>query len=104
MLPTETYNDAVSSQTGELVITLEGADSGSQVPLRFDMNTLIKKQWIAPCDPSQCQIILGLPLWAFYYVVFDITQKSVAFVPTTSTNTAREIKAQTIGTSDLVVL
>ena len=46
----------------------------------FDLATLNKMAALSKGGKGT-NIILGLPLWAFYYTVFDITGQSVSFVP-----------------------
>jgi len=51
------------------------------VALEFDVATLLDKGWIEGAEKDE-GIILGLPLWATYYTVFDIKGHTVTFVST----------------------
>mmetsp|Transcript_52944 Transcript_52944/g.113042 ORF Transcript_52944/g.113042 Transcript_52944/m.113042 type:complete len:371 (+) Transcript_52944:173-1285(+) len=77
MVPYEIYNQMSSGATGKLSIELAGAD-GSAVTLDFDAQTLVNNQYIQASQGGP--VILGLPLWAFYYTVFDVKATTVEFV------------------------
>lgn len=62
-----------------LTIWLEGA-SGESVPVSFDLAALGNNSLEGNAQDSD-DIILGMPLWAFYYTVFNITGHSVSLVP-----------------------
>eukprot|EP00930_Biecheleria_cincta_P016820 TRINITY_DN13559_c0_g1_i1.p1 TRINITY_DN13559_c0_g1~~TRINITY_DN13559_c0_g1_i1.p1 ORF type:complete len:558 (+),score=94.23 TRINITY_DN13559_c0_g1_i1:116-1789(+) len=50
------------------------------VPVSFDVAALLKLGGISATAKGD-GLILGLPLWAFYYTLFDISEQSVSFVP-----------------------
>lgn len=50
------------------------------VPLSFDVAALLRLGGISASAKGD-GLILGLPLWAFYYTVFNVGEQSVAFVP-----------------------
>ncbi|CAE7180627.1 ANKRD17 [Symbiodinium pilosum] len=54
--------------------------SGENVPVSFDLNILNKMAALSKGGQGT-NIILGLPLWAFYYTIFDISGQSVSFFP-----------------------
>mmetsp|Transcript_56815 Transcript_56815/g.143998 ORF Transcript_56815/g.143998 Transcript_56815/m.143998 type:complete len:495 (-) Transcript_56815:236-1720(-) len=61
---------------GSLSVILAGSQA-APVTLEFPIARLLEKGWI---QPGGSGIILGLPLWAFYYTVFDINAGAVTFV------------------------
>lgn len=77
VIPSDAYAAISKRQTGDLSVTLEGASGGS-VQLKFDVRTLLANNWVAPGGGG---VMLGLPLRAFYYSVFDITDSTIEFVP-----------------------
>ncbi|CAE7622441.1 unnamed protein product, partial [Symbiodinium sp. CCMP2456] len=66
-------------ESGNLTIWLEGA-SGEAVPVSFDLAALGNNSLEGNAQDSS-DIILGMPLWAFYYTVFNITGHSVSLIP-----------------------
>jgi|Transcript_66958 hypothetical protein len=78
VVPQGAYDAMSKSQTGDLIVKLEGASGGS-VQLSFDVQTLFKNQWVQ--GSPQVGVILGLPLRAFYYTVMDISDSSASFTP-----------------------
>jgi len=76
MVPTAVYQAISNGQTGS--VTLELAGPSGAVTLEFDAQTLAQNQYVAPYQGGPC--ILGLPLWAFYYTVFNVDGRSVSFV------------------------
>lgn len=83
-VPLEVYNQIAAGKTGTLSIELAGAN-GSPVTLEFDAATLAAQQYIAPFEAGE-PYILGLPLWATYYTVFNVAGLSVDFVKHSSSN------------------
>merc|ERR1711953_1515772 len=61
---------------GSLTLQLAGPDGA--ITLSFDAETLARNQYIAPYQGGP--YILGLPLWAFYYTVFNVDGKAMSFV------------------------
>jgi len=59
-------------------------NSGDSVPVSFDAATLQKVGGISP-GAKGTGLILGLPLWSFYYTVISISDFGVTFVPTSNT-------------------
>ncbi|CAE7242544.1 ANKRD17 [Symbiodinium natans] len=83
VLPAEVFDYASQlieyGESATLTFWLPGV-SGEDVAVSFDLTTL--NQMVALSKGGKgTNIILGLPLWAFYYTVFDITEKSVSFIP-----------------------
>jgi len=71
------YESSGSGQPlGSLSVTLAGKQA-APVTLEFSVATLLDRGWI---QPGGSGIILGLPLWAFYYTVFDVNARAVTFV------------------------
>lgn len=66
---------------GALTITLGGG-----VNLEFDVATLHANNYMAA---GEQQYILGLPLWASYYTVFDIKASTVEFVQKSTTGSQK---------------
>ncbi|CAE7254809.1 cmdD [Symbiodinium sp. CCMP2592] len=66
-------------ESANLTIWLEGA-SGEAVPVSFDLAALGNNSLEGNSQDSS-DIILGMPLWAFYYTVFNITGHSVSLIP-----------------------
>mmetsp|Transcript_47249 Transcript_47249/g.137511 ORF Transcript_47249/g.137511 Transcript_47249/m.137511 type:complete len:210 (+) Transcript_47249:1-630(+) len=64
---------------GSLSFTLAGAAGAAAVKLEFDLRTLLANRLISAGAGNG--IILGLPLWAWYYTVFDIKAGAVEFIP-----------------------
>eukprot|EP00933_Yihiella_yeosuensis_P082278 TRINITY_DN9609_c0_g2_i1.p1 TRINITY_DN9609_c0_g2~~TRINITY_DN9609_c0_g2_i1.p1 ORF type:complete len:458 (+),score=78.95 TRINITY_DN9609_c0_g2_i1:88-1461(+) len=86
VVPEAIYNQAKSQalfeQVPALKFTLLGADGGL-VPIEFDTAALLNNGGISPTSTGT-GIIIGLPLWLYYYTVFDISARSVSFVPMAS--------------------
>jgi len=76
IVPSNVYQAISKGQTGSLAVQLAGP-SGA-ITLEFDAQTLAKNQYIAPYQGGP--YILGLPLWAFYYTVFNVDGRSMSFV------------------------
>mmetsp|Transcript_45539 Transcript_45539/g.120336 ORF Transcript_45539/g.120336 Transcript_45539/m.120336 type:complete len:482 (-) Transcript_45539:1-1446(-) len=71
------YQSRLTGQDlGSLTVTLAGA-SGAPVALEFSLRRLLENGWIKPGTGG---VILGLPLWAFYYTVFDVKAGTATFV------------------------
>merc|ERR1712139_420931 len=53
------------------------------VSLDFPVEPLKHNNWVSDADPSgqgaESNLIMGLPFWAFYYVLFDLTDSSMSF-------------------------
>merc|ERR1712232_1372231 len=75
-VPSSVYSAISGGQTGPL--TLELASPSGAITLSFDAETLANNQYIAPYQGGP--YILGLPLWAFYYTVFNVDGKAMSFV------------------------
>jgi len=75
-VPSSVYQEISNGQTGSVELQLAGP-SGA-ITLEFDAETLAKNQYIAPYQGGP--YILGLPLWAFYYTVFNVDGRSMSFV------------------------
>lgn len=78
VVPQAAYQAMKQGQTGALTVQLAGTN-GQPMQLSFDVTTLLQKGWVEPAPPGQ--IILGLPLWAFYYPVWNIGEMSISFSP-----------------------
>jgi len=76
-VPSSVYQAITNGQTGSLTLQLAGPNG--PITLNFDAQTLAKNQYIAPFQGSG-PYILGLPLWAFYYTVFNVDGRSMGFV------------------------
>merc|ERR1712232_1175362 len=81
-VPQKIY-DAIQESQAEKYLTIR-LSSGStwweqweHITLKFDVATLMKNQWIKPQYDS---FILGLPVWAYYYTVFNVKESTVSFV------------------------
>lgn len=81
VLPQEVY-DASTQQNGTLVLRVAGFNSASNdfIDLVFDLGLLNMFGWVTAGNEAT-GLILGLPLWAFYYTVFDIRSREVVFIP-----------------------
>merc|ERR1719272_2737351 len=83
-VPQRAYDAMSGNPTGDLTVNLEGTDGGS-VALKFDVQTLIKNQWVQGNGQGTAggsnAVTLGLPMRAFYYAVMDISDASVSFSP-----------------------
>merc|ERR1712187_554249 len=75
-VPSSVYSAISGGQTGSLTLQLAGPDGA--ITLSFDAETLAKNQYIAPYQGGP--YILGLPLWAFYYTVFNVDGRKISFV------------------------
>jgi len=75
-VPSRVYQAIRNGQTGSLTLQLAGPNG--PITLNFDAQTLANNQYIAPYQGGP--YILGLPLWAFYYTVFNVDGKSMGFV------------------------
>ena len=79
ILPQEAYELVQSQGEGNLTFQLAGPNGSTS--LTFDLQTL--NQTGAICEGGKGDpLTLGLPIWAFYYTVFDLQEKQVIFVPT----------------------
>jgi len=76
---TESINELLASGAplGSLSVTLAGVGGGPPVTLQFDLQTLLEKQWIQA--GSDTGIILGLPMWNWYYTLFDYRAGTATF-------------------------
>mmetsp|Transcript_61949 Transcript_61949/g.191825 ORF Transcript_61949/g.191825 Transcript_61949/m.191825 type:complete len:457 (-) Transcript_61949:118-1488(-) len=63
---------------GSIQFSLAGAQGGPAVTLEFDIASLMQQGQITTGE--QTGIIIGLPVWAWYYTVFDIQAHAVMFV------------------------
>jgi len=84
-VPSTVYSAIAGGQTGSL--TLELAGPSGAITLNFDAETLANNQYIAPYQGGP--YILGLPLWAFYYTVFNVDGRAMSFVE----HSAAELRA-----------
>jgi len=75
-VPSQVYQAIANGQTGSLTLQLAGPNG--PITLNFDAQTLANNQYIAPYQGGP--YILGLPLWAFYYTVFNVEGRSMDFV------------------------
>jgi hypothetical protein len=75
-VPSSVYKAITKGQTGSLTLQLAGPNGA--ITLNFDAQTLANNQYIAPYQGGP--YILGLPLWAFYYTVFNVDGKTMGFV------------------------
>mmetsp|Transcript_37886 Transcript_37886/g.60793 ORF Transcript_37886/g.60793 Transcript_37886/m.60793 type:complete len:362 (-) Transcript_37886:157-1242(-) len=75
-VPSGVYQAIMNGQTGSLEMQLAGP-SGTAT-LKFDAQTLANNQYIAPYQGGP--YIIGLPLWAFYYTVFNVDGRTMALV------------------------
>jgi len=75
-VPSSVYQAISNGQTGSLTLQLAGPNGA--IALNFDAQTLANNQYIAPYQGGP--YILGLPLWAFYYTVFNVDGRSMDFV------------------------
>merc|ERR1712110_253608 len=76
-VPNDVYQSISNGQTGTLEYELAGPDGA--ITLRFDAQALAQNQYIQPFQEGG-PYILGLPLWAFYYTVFNVDGKAMSFV------------------------
>lgn len=62
---------------------LKGAPGKSPIALTFSVQKLAALGGMAPggSDPDEDLIIIGLPIFAFYYTVVDLDKQAVSFVP-----------------------
>jgi len=75
-VPSSMYQAITNGQTGSLSVQLAGPNGA--IDLNFDAQTLAQNQYIAPYQGGP--YILGLPLWAFYYTVFNVDGRTMGFV------------------------
>jgi len=75
-VPSQVYQAISNGQTGSLKLQLAGPNGA--ITLEFDAETLANKQYIYPYQGGP--FILGLPLWAFYYTVFNVDDRTMSFV------------------------
>jgi hypothetical protein len=79
-VPQAAYSAMRAEQQGTLHLQLAGP-SGKTAMLAFDVKILVERNWLAPFQDELESFIIGLPLWAFYYTVFNIDGRVVEFVP-----------------------
>eukprot|EP00913_Durusdinium_trenchii_P007726 g7255.t2 len=77
VLPPEAY-ELLESSSGSLSFQLAGPNGPTT--LSFDLQQLSNMGAISKGNKGD-GLILGLPLWAFYYTVFDLDAHQVIFVP-----------------------
>merc|ERR1712086_1063246 len=75
-VPSSVYQAIANGQTGSLTVQLAGPNG--PITLKFDAQTLANKQYIAPYQGGP--YILGLPLWAHYYTVFNVDGRTMDLV------------------------
>jgi len=75
-VPSSVYQAIANGQTGSLTLQLAGPNG--PITLKFDAQTLANKQYIAPYQGGP--YILGLPLWASYYTVFNVDGRTMDLV------------------------
>ena len=80
VLPSEAY-ELVQAQDGEGNLTFKLAGPNGPTSLTFDLQRLNQMGAISK-GAKGAPLVLGLPVWAFYYTVFDLQEKQVIFVPT----------------------
>jgi len=85
VVPQKVYDrlqEAISQETSALLTfwLASASPEGEAVPVSFDATALLRLGGISASAKGD-GLILGLPLWAFYYTVFSIGEKSVTFVP-----------------------
>lgn len=76
-VPSSVYQAISSGKTGSLTLQLAGPSG--PITLEFDAQTLANNQYIEPYQGGG-PYILGLPLWAFYYTVFNVDGRTMSFV------------------------
>lgn len=101
MVPYSLWNQMTSAGDGMLNIELAGANGGGAVTLELDVQTLLSKRYLQPSFGGG-MTILGLPLWAFYYTVFDVDAGAIEFVQHSSAELAA-LKRQPAQVPTLVV-
>jgi len=75
-VPSNVYSAINAGQTGSMSVQLAGPSG--PITLEFDAQTLARNNYIAPYQGGP--YILGLPLWAFYYTVFNVDARTISFV------------------------
>lgn len=75
-VPQSVYSAISAGQTGSMTVQLAGPSG--PIKLEFDTQILASNNYIAPYQGGP--YILGLPLWAFYYTVFDVDARTMSFV------------------------
>lgn len=75
-VPSSMYQAIANGKTGPLTLQLAGPNGA--ITLNFDAQTLAANQYIAPYQGGP--YILGLPLWAFFYTVFNVDGRTMGFV------------------------
>lgn len=75
-VPSAAYQAIMDGSTGSLEMQVAGP-SGA-ITLNFDAKTLANNQYIQPYQGGP--YIIGLPMWAFYYTVFNVDGKEMSFV------------------------
>jgi len=79
-VPSKVYEAITNGSTGSLTMQLAGPN-GTNISLNFDAQTLAKNKYIQPYSPGLgSPHIIGLPLWAFYYTVFNVDGRTMDFV------------------------
>lgn len=78
MVPMEVYQKMAGGEAGSLSVQMAGP-SDTSVSLEFDAATLVRLNYVAPYQSGE-PYILGLPLWATYYTVFNVAKQTVDFV------------------------
>lgn len=71
-VPPQIFHAMYRNRYATLTISLRGGAN-----LHLDVDKLLKNEWV---EPAEGQLILGYPLWFYYYTVFDIRRHSVEFV------------------------
>lgn len=81
VLPKELYLRALIAAReglplGSLRLSLAGRSATEPVSLELDLAVLLRNRWVRPGP----QVVLGLPIWASYYTVFNISDRTVEFL------------------------
>jgi hypothetical protein len=83
-VPSDVYDSISDGSTGTLSMTLAGPDG--DITLNFDAETLNSNSYLA--SYSSGPFIVGLPLWAYYYTVFNVDGKTMSFVENSAADLA----------------
>jgi len=79
VVPSEVYD--LIQQTGSSgSLSFQLAGPTGPTTLNFDMQKLIQMGAVSKGNKGD-GLILGLPIWAFYYTVFDLQAQQVLFIP-----------------------
>lgn len=77
IIPQIVYDAYILAKSGSLGITFRG--KSGDVSVHMDIAELQRNRWVQPSEDDSA--IMGLPMKAFYYTLYDLQASTMSFVP-----------------------